>query len=89
MINTRAGLVYTGTLLDGQRHDCSQKLVRSGAAIPAIRLPKDVAFGKDLELVVVRSGDVLSVYPTATSIPEMIARLEALPVPPSIEERDD
>ena len=25
----------------------------------------------------------------ATSIPEMIARLQALPVPPSIEERDD
>ena len=61
---------------------------RSGNS-EAIRLPKDVAFGKDLELVVVRSGDVLTVYPAATSIPEMIARLEALPVPPSIEERDD
>ena len=60
---------------------------RSGNS-EAIRLPKDVAFGKDLELVVVRSGDVLTVYPAATSIPE-IARLEALPVPPSIEERDD
>ena len=61
---------------------------RSGNS-EAIRLPKDVAFGKDLELVVVRSGDVLTVYPAATSIPEMIGRLEALPVPPSIEERDD
>ena len=61
---------------------------RSGNS-EAIRLPKDVAFGKDLELVVVRSGDVLTVYPAATSIPEMIARLQALPVPPSIEERDD
>lgn len=61
---------------------------RSGNS-EAIRLPKDVAFGKDLELVVVRSGDVLTVYPAEISIPEMIARLDALPVPPSIEERDD
>ena len=61
---------------------------RSGNS-EAIRLPKDVAFGKDLELVVVRSGDVLTLYPATTSIPEMIARLEALPVPPSIEDRDD
>jgi antitoxin VapB len=61
---------------------------RSGNS-EAIRLPKDVAFGKDLELIVVRSGDVLTVYPAATSIPEMITRLQALPVPPSIEERDN
>ena len=61
---------------------------RSGNS-EAIRLPKDVAFGKDLELIIVRSGDVLTLYPATTSIPEMIARLEALPVPPSIEDRDD
>jgi antitoxin VapB len=61
---------------------------RSGNS-EAIRLPKDVAFGKDLELVIVRSGDVLTLYPATTSIPEMIARLQALPVPPSIEDRDD
>jgi hypothetical protein len=35
------------------------------------------------------SGDVLTLYPAATSIPEMIARLETLPVPAFIEERDD
>jgi antitoxin VapB len=60
---------------------------RSGNS-EAIRLPRDVAFGKDLELIVVRSGDVLTVYPAATSIPEMIARLKALPISPSIEQRD-
>jgi antitoxin VapB len=54
----------------------------------AIRLPKDVAFGEGVELVVVRSGDVVTLYPAITSIPEMISRLEALPLPPSIEERD-
>ena len=61
---------------------------RSGNS-EAVRLPKDVAFGQEVELVIVRSGDVLTLYPAATSIPEMIARLEALPVPPSIEERDE
>ena len=61
---------------------------RSGNS-EAVRLPKNVAFGEDVELVIVRSGDVLTLYPAATSIPEMIARLKTLPVPPSIEERDD
>ena len=61
---------------------------RSGNS-EAIRLPRDVAFGKGVELVVIRSGDVVTLYPAATSIPEMIARLKALPRPPSIEERDE
>lgn len=54
----------------------------------ALRLPEDVAFGADVELVLVRSGDVLTVYPVAASIPEMIARLRALPAPPAVERRD-
>jgi antitoxin VapB len=61
---------------------------RSGNS-EAIRLPRDVAFGKSVELVVIRSGDVVTLYPAATSIPEMIARLKTLPRPPSIEERDE
>jgi antitoxin VapB len=61
---------------------------RSGNS-EAIRLPKNVAFGEGVELLVVRSGDVVTLYPAATSIREMIARLEALPRPPSIEERED
>ena len=55
----------------------------------AIRLPKDVAFGEDTELVVVRSGDVMTIYPAATSIPTMIKRLRSLPTPPAIEQRDN
>ncbi len=39
--------------------------------------------------MIIRSGDVLTLYPAATSIPEMIARLEALPTPPCIEVRDE
>jgi len=61
---------------------------RSGNS-EAIRLPKDIAFGEDVELVIVRSGDVMTIYPAATSIPAMIKRLRALPAPPSIERRDD
>lgn len=60
---------------------------RSGNS-QAIRLPKDVAFGDDVELLIVRSGDVMTIYPAAATIPEMIARLRALPVPPTIEARD-
>ena len=61
---------------------------RSGNS-EAVRLPKDIAFGEGVELVAVRSGDVLTLYPAAASIPQMIARLQALPMPPSIEVRDE
>ena len=54
----------------------------------AIRLPRDVAFGEDVELVIARSGDVMTIYPVRESIPEMIARLRALPVSPTVETRD-
>jgi antitoxin VapB len=52
----------------------------------AVWLPKDVAFGEDVQLVIVRSGDVMTIYPAKSSISEMIARLRALPVPPMIEQ---
>ena len=61
---------------------------RSGNS-EAIRLPKDVAYGEDVELVLVRSGDVMTIYPAATTIPEMIARLKALPAVREVELRDD
>jgi antitoxin VapB len=61
---------------------------RSGNS-EAVRLPKDVAFGVDVELVIIRSGDVMTIYPATSSIPDMIARLRILPAPPAIEQRDD
>lgn len=61
---------------------------RSGNS-EAIRLPKDVAFGEDVELMIVRSGDVLTIYPATSSISAMIERLKSLPTPPGIERRDD
>ena len=61
---------------------------RSGNS-EAIRLPRDIAFGEGVELVIVRSGDVMTIYPATTSIPAMIERLRSLPVPPAIEQRDE
>ncbi|MFZ4685426.1 MAG: antitoxin [Hyphomonadaceae bacterium] len=61
---------------------------RSGNS-EAVRLPKDVAFGEDVELVIVRSGEVMTIYPAQTSVAEMVERLRAMPAPPEIERRDD
>jgi antitoxin VapB len=60
---------------------------RSGNS-EAIRLPRDVSFGDGVELVIVRSGDVMTIYPAQRTIPDMIARLRELPVPQGNEERD-
>ena len=60
---------------------------RSGNS-EAVRLPKDVAFGEDVELVIVRSGDVLTVYPAKTTVADMIERLRTLPAPAAVEVRD-
>ena len=60
---------------------------RSGNS-EAVRLPKDVAFGEGVDLVIVRSGDVVTMYPAKISVPEMIAKLIELPGPGEIEQRD-
>ena len=61
---------------------------RSGNS-EAVRLPKDVAFGLDVELTIVRSGDVLTIYPARPPISDLIKRLKTLPRPAEIETRDD
>ena len=61
---------------------------RSGNS-EALRLPKDVAFGDDVELVLIRSGNVMTIYPAATSVTEMLALLRTTPAPREIERRDD
>jgi antitoxin VapB len=63
------------------------KTFKSGNS-QAVRLPKEVAFGDDVELVIIRSGDVVTLYPARTSIADMIRELERLPIPPMIEKRD-
>ena len=55
----------------------------------AVRLPKDVAFGRDVEVTIVRSGDVLTIFPRRRPIGDLIARLANLTQPADIERRDD
>jgi antitoxin VapB len=54
----------------------------------AVRLPVDVAFGSDVQVTIVRSGDVLTIYPTRPPIQTLVDRLTALPAPSTIEVRD-
>ncbi|MES1158631.1 MAG: AbrB/MazE/SpoVT family DNA-binding domain-containing protein [Terricaulis silvestris] len=61
---------------------------RSGNS-EAVRLPKDVAFGEDVELEIIRSGDVLTIYPSRISLARMIEELQEMPAPPTIESRDE
>jgi antitoxin VapB len=65
----------------------TSRIFRSGNS-EAIRLPKGIAFGKEMEVTIVRSGDVLTIYPKRMSLREMLKRLDELPVPDRIEERD-
>lgn len=55
----------------------------------AVRLPRDVAFGSDVELTLVRSGDVLTIYPARPPVADLIRRLAALPCPATVETRDE
>jgi antitoxin VapB len=61
---------------------------RSGNS-EAVRLPRNVAFGREVEVTIVRSGDVLTIYPARKPIGDLVKQLAQLPRPPSIEERDD
>lgn len=64
------------------------RVFRSGNS-DAVRLPREVSFGEGVELIVVRAGDVLTLYPARLSLAAMVERLGALPAPPEIERRDD
>lgn len=64
------------------------KTFKSGNS-EAVRLPKEIAFGEGVELVAVRSGDVLTLYPAKQqSLEEMFKALRELPAPGEIQERD-
>ena len=54
----------------------------------AVRLPKGVAYGAEIEVTIIRSGDVLTIYPARPPITALAQRLEALAKPAQIEARD-
>lgn len=66
----------------------TSKTFRSGNS-EAVRLPRDVAFGPDVELTLVRSGEVLTIYPSKGSIVDLVATLNQMPRPASVEVRDE
>lgn len=66
----------------------SSRIFRSGNS-EAVRLPKDVAFGRDMEVTIVRTGDVLTITPKRMSVQDGLNKLDALPTPGEIQERDD
>ena len=61
---------------------------RSGNS-EAVRLPKEVAFGADLEVEIIRSGDVLTIRPRPKMTPrELVEALRKLPRPERVQERE-
>ncbi|MDP1632967.1 MAG: AbrB/MazE/SpoVT family DNA-binding domain-containing protein [Caulobacter sp.] len=65
----------------------TSKTFKSGNS-QAVRLPREIAYEDGIELTIVRSGDVITIYPKRPSIAEMFAKLDALPRPSYIEVRD-
>ncbi|HEY4545613.1 MAG TPA: AbrB/MazE/SpoVT family DNA-binding domain-containing protein [Pedomonas sp.] len=54
----------------------------------AVRLPREVAFGADTEVTIVRHGDVVTIYPARSSPADLVAALRKLPKPDQVEERE-
>jgi len=61
---------------------------RSGNS-EAVRLPRNVAFGREVEVTIIRSGDVLTIYPARRSIADLVKQLAELPHPSLIEPREE
>ena len=66
----------------------NSRIFRSGNS-EAVRLPKSVAFGREVEVTIVRSGDILTIFPKKPPISELFKKLDALPAPTEIEVRDE
>jgi antitoxin VapB len=66
----------------------TSRVFRSGNS-EAVRLPKEVAFGRDIEVTVERHGDVVTIRPKERlGFQAMLRELERLPLPASVEARE-
>ena len=64
------------------------KPFRSGNS-EAVRLPREMAYGDtNLDLTITRSGDVVTIYPTRSTMAELAQKLLDLPGPDRIQERE-
>ena len=66
----------------------SSRTFKSGNS-EAVRLPKGVAYGAEIEVTIIRSGDVLTIYPARPPIASLARRLADLAAPADIEARDE
>ncbi len=66
---------------------------RSGNS-EAVRLPKSIGYGRDIDVLVERNGDVITIRPLTDAAAErqkvldFVTRLRALPAPGVLEARD-
>ncbi len=71
----------------------TSKTFKSGNSV-AVRLPKEIAFAPDTQVVLERTGDVITIRPTVDPIvekrklAEFIKALRALPKPPEVQKRE-
>ena len=66
------------------------KTFKSGNS-EAVRLPRELSYGIGTELVLKRSGDVLTIYPKKSrqDVLDMLEALRTLPRPSEIQKRDE
>lgn len=68
--------------------EVDSKTFRSGNS-EALRLPKEVALGTDVEVTIRRVGDVLTITPKNRTMAELVRRLREIgPPPDGVQERD-
>ena len=61
---------------------------RSGNS-DAIRLPKEVSLGADVEVEIIRTGDVLTIRPKPRmTMRDLVEALEKLPAPKEVQKRE-
>jgi antitoxin VapB len=61
---------------------------RSGNS-EAVRLPKEVAFGAEVDVEIIRNGDVLTIRPRRKMTPrQLVEALAKLPRPAKVQERE-
>ncbi len=63
------------------------KTFRSGNS-EAVRLPKEMAFGYDTEVEIVRNGEIVTIRPVRKSLVWLVEQLRTLPPPEHRLERE-
>jgi antitoxin VapB len=63
------------------------RLFKSGDS-QAVRIPAEIAYADtDMDLEIIRLGDVITIFPARKSLKEAVAALRRMPKPPRVEKR--